>query len=98
MYIMLSGYLPFHGSTLSEIYDKIMDEDPSFDKSCWDNVSDEAIELIKRCLNRNWKKRITASEALNNSWFDNIAEKKLNPLSDEVYQSLRTYEANSILK
>lgn len=47
MYIMLSGFLPFHGNTMAEIYDKIIKEDPSFDNVCWENISNDAIQLIK---------------------------------------------------
>lgn len=98
MYILLSGFLPFHGNTLTEIYDKIMQEDPSFERKCWDKISDEAIELIKKCLERKPKNRISASKALESKWFEVVKEKKDNPLSDEVFQALKSYEANSLLK
>jgi calcium-dependent protein kinase len=98
MYILLSGYLPFFGSTLADIYDKIMEKKVNFEKPCWKAISEEAITLIKGCLNREPKNRITASDALKSSWFQAVKEKDENPLSNEVYQSLISYRANSILK
>jgi calcium-dependent protein kinase len=98
MYILLSGYLPFHGNTLSEIYDKIIEQDPSFERKCWEKVSDAAIELIKKCLTRKPKNRITAVKALESSWFKEVEEKEKNPLSEEVIQALKSYDANSVLK
>lgn len=98
MYILLSGYLPFHGNNLTEIYDKILEEEPSFERKCWENISDAAIELIKQCLCRKAKNRITAAKALESPWFEEVMEKETNPLSDEVLNSLKGYEANSMLK
>lgn len=98
MYILLSGYLPFYGNTLDEIYNKIMEEEPSFDRECWKNISDEAIKLLKKCLTRKPKNRITASKALESEWFKEVHEKEDNILSDDVLQSLKSYEANSLLK
>lgn len=98
MYILLSGYLPFFGSTLADIYDKIMEKEASFDKPCWDNVSKEAITLIKGCLERKSKKRFTATKALESTWFKEVSQKDENPLSDEVFTSLKDYKANSMLK
>ncbi|CAI2367388.1 unnamed protein product [Moneuplotes crassus] len=98
MYILLSGYLPFHGSNLAEICESIIEKEPNFDRDCWKNISNEAIDLIKSCLQKDPKSRVTASEALDSKWFSEIEDKEANQLSDAVYESLKAYDANSVLK
>lgn len=39
------------------------------DWTVWDNVSAEAIDLIKRLLDKNPLTRISAAEALGHPWF-----------------------------
>ena len=98
MYILLSGYLPFFGNTLSDIYAKITETEPSFDKPWWKDISDEAITLIKNWLKQSAKSRITAANALKSDWFQVVEDKDENILSADVYESLKGYRANSKLK
>lgn len=98
MYILLSGYLPFHGNSLTEICESIVEKEPNFDREWWKTISMEAVDLIKHCLQKNPKNRLTAAEALDSKWFSEIEDMETNHLSDGVYESLKTYEANSVLK
>ena len=43
---MLSGYAPFDGETQDEIFQTILDSKIDFSDSEWDNVSDEAKDLV----------------------------------------------------
>lgn len=72
MYILLCGYPPFNGQNNYEILEKIKTHDILFDNKIWENVSNEAICLIKHLLNRDSINRITAESALNHEWFNNI--------------------------
>ena len=69
MYILLCGQPPFSGETEEEIFDKIKKCDYNFAPKEFNYVSDNCKNLIKRLLEPNKKKRITAMEALKHPFF-----------------------------
>ena len=50
MYILLGGYPPFHDDNHATLYRKIKAADYAFDPQYWDQVSDDAKDLIKKML------------------------------------------------
>ena len=69
MYILLTGRPPFNGSTDEEIINEILRNEIDFEKYPWPVISMKAKTLIKKLLEKDFKKRITAEEALNDEWF-----------------------------
>lgn len=64
LYILLCGYPPFGGKNEEEIVARVKKGKYDFDPDDWSKVSNEAKDLIKKLLEYNPKKRITAEEAL----------------------------------
>ncbi len=71
-YIMLCGDPPFVGKNNNDIFNKIVNEEPNFDNSKWKNITIEAINFIKNCMNKNPQKRFSAEKALNHPWFKSL--------------------------
>ena len=69
VYILLGGYPPFHDDNHAILYRKIKAADYAFDPQYWDQVSDDAKDLIKKMLVVDPDKRLTASQALRHPWF-----------------------------
>ena len=63
-YILLCGSRPFWARTESEIFRSVLRADPNFDDSPWPSVSPEAKDFVKRLLNKDHRKRMTAAQAL----------------------------------
>ena len=63
-YILLCGSRPFWARTESGIFRSVLRSDPNFDDSPWPNVSPEAKDFVKRLLNKDHRKRMTAAQAL----------------------------------
>ena len=105
MYYLLSGRLPFNGEGEQEITNKIFEAKFEFDVEHFKNISEEAKDLIKKCLKYDPKKRITIQNALNHKFFDDLKEaityteeekiklKKLKTLNkkSKFYQLVMTY-------
>lgn len=68
-FLMLSGTLPFKSQTVKGTFEATLFTEPSFTDSLWDSVSPEAISFVKKCLEKNPIKRITAYRALDDPWF-----------------------------
>lgn len=63
-YILLCGSRPFWARTESGIFRSVLRADPNLDDSPWPSVSAEAKDFVKRFLNKDYRKRMTAVQAL----------------------------------
>jgi calcium-dependent protein kinase len=95
---MLSGEPPFYGENDDEIYSQILTADIKFDQNIWEDISEEAKDLIRKLLNKNQKNRLSAVEALSHPWIQNIDMKRINFLSIETLNAIVTnlYKYNAV--
>ncbi|KAE8729377.1 CDPK-related kinase 1 [Hibiscus syriacus] len=54
-YILLCGSRPFWARTESGIFRAVLKADPSFDEAPWPSLSPEAIDFVKRLLNKDYR-------------------------------------------
>ncbi|KAL1550655.1 CDPK-related kinase 6 [Salvia divinorum] len=95
-YILLCGSRPFWARTESGIFRSVLRADPNFHDVPWPSVSAEGKDFVKRVLNRDHRKRMTAVQALCHSWL-----RELNitiPLDIMIYRLVKTYIRASPLK
>jgi len=64
LYIMLSGKPPFNGSSDREILKKVAEGNYRLDGEIWQKRSDESKDLIRKLMEVDVSKRLTAMEAL----------------------------------
>jgi calcium-dependent protein kinase len=100
LYILLVGYPPFNGSDDKKIIDAVKKGKYTLDEPEWDDVSEEAIDLVKKCLTYDPDKRISASDALGHAWFKKFAkgEKVKKSLASRALGNLRSFRAEQKLK
>ena len=70
MYILLNGSPPFNGNTDQDILNSIKNKD--LDSRVLNTFSADAKDLISKFLNKDYKKRISAAEALDHPFFKKI--------------------------
>ena len=63
-YILLCGSRPFWARTESGIFRAVLRADPNFDDLPWPTSTAEAKDFVKRLLNKDYRKRMTAVQAL----------------------------------
>lgn len=68
LYILLVGYPPFWDEQQQKLYQQIKLGNYSFPSPEWDSVTDEAKNLITKLLEKDYRKRMTAEQALQHSW------------------------------
>ena len=76
LYILLVGYPPFDGKNNNEILEKVEKGSFRISGEDWDNVTEDAKDLIRELLQKKTSKRITAAEALKHPWIVKNADKK----------------------
>nr|AFP55594.1 serine/threonine protein kinase [Rosa rugosa] len=88
-YILLCGSRPFWARTESGIFRSVLRADPNFNDTPWPTVSPEAKDFVKRLLNKDHRKRMTAAQALTHPWLRD--ERRAVPLDLVIYKSVRSY-------
>lgn len=68
VYILLSGYLPFHGSTVQKMFRRIVKGQYSFHEQYWAGISEDAKDFVRNLLDINTSRRMSAEDALKHSW------------------------------
>ncbi|XP_039058849.1 LOW QUALITY PROTEIN: calcium-dependent protein kinase SK5-like [Hibiscus syriacus] len=98
LYILLSGVPPFWEETEMGIFRQILQGKIDFDSQPWPAISDSAKDLIRKMLDRNPKRRLTAHQVLCHPWIvdDTIAPDK--PLDSAVLSRLKQFSAMNKLK
>ncbi|XP_078435608.1 calcium-dependent protein kinase 10-like [Wolffia australiana] len=98
IYILLCGVPPFWAETEQGIFEQVLRGSPDFESDPWPSISDEAKDLVRRMLERNVGKRLTAHEVLCHPWVqeDGVAPNK--PLDSAVLSRLKRFSAMNKLK
>ncbi|KAM5576454.1 hypothetical protein ABKV19_007362 [Rosa sericea] len=96
-YVLLSGTRPFWAQTASGIFRAVLRSDPSFDESPWPSLSTEAKDFVKRLLNKDHRKRMTAAQALNHLWLRNYNDLRV-PLDILTFKLMKAYMHSSTLR
>ncbi|KAJ3698120.1 hypothetical protein LUZ61_001825 [Rhynchospora tenuis] len=96
-YILLCGSRPFWARSESGIFRAVLKAEPSFDEAPWPTLSSEAKDFVKKLLNKDYRKRMTAAQALCHPWIRDGQEVKI-PLDMMVYKLIRAYLSSSSLR
>jgi serine/threonine protein kinase len=97
MYIILSGFLPFSGTTPESVFKQVKEADYTFDHKEFESISQDAKDLISHLLEKDIKKRYTCSQALDHAWFTQHNNERV-VLDKNVVESLKNYNGQSCLK
>jgi len=104
MYILLCGTPPFFAGEENEIFDLIKEGKYSFRAEDWEDVSEEAKDLIRHLLKRDISMRFSAQQALSHVWLKNmdVLLKKDRNVSKKkivkVAENLKVFSANKKLQ
>ena len=101
MYILLTGIIP----TIHELFQQSEEKDVynlSFEFKEWNEISDQAKDMIKRMIVLDPEKRLSASEALQHRWFRILSSDSTEADSDfdhnELLKSLKNIGEDTLLK
>ncbi|CAH0521857.1 unnamed protein product [Peronospora belbahrii] len=70
LFILLCGYPPFPGVNHAKVLDKVVKAEYKFESPYWDEVSDEAKDLVSELLTVDRTKRLDVSGILAHPWMD----------------------------
>ena len=104
MYVLLTKKPPFNGEMTEEIIASIEKGEYDLKSPHFDKISNSALDLIQKLLNKDVEKRISAQEALNHPWFKEQQSRELyNEIVDQnivqkLLNNLKKYKKNSIIQ
>lgn len=67
-YILLCGFPPFYEENTAKLFETIMSASYDFPSPYWDDISEDAKNLIRRLLVVNPAERLTAEQVLQDNW------------------------------
>jgi len=85
-YILLSGYSPFYAENETGLFEKIMTAEYDFDNECWDDISNNAKNFIKKLLTKDPQKRLDVDGALEHPWLTESAPDKELNIGDKLIE------------
>lgn len=95
LFMILSGYPPFDGDNEAEIIRAVRSAELEFDDTIWQQVSDEAKDLIRHMLERDPIKRYSCSDIFQHPWMNQSHPK--TPLFIDI-NKLRQYQLSKKFK
>lgn len=75
-YLLLSGDTPFNGKNRQQLFKRISCDDPPFPEEKWDKISNEALDFVRKLLEKDPAKRLSAKQALSHMWLREIENGK----------------------
>ncbi|KAL1191518.1 CDPK-related kinase 7 [Cardamine amara subsp. amara] len=96
-YILLCGSRPFWARSESGIFRAVLKAEPNFEEAPWPSLSPDAVDFVKRLLNKDYRKRLTAAQALCHPWLVGSHELKI-PSDMIIYKLVKVYIMSSSLR
>ena len=99
LYLLLLGQAPFDGDDDDIICQKIVQEEIDYENSKIKALSPEAVDFMKKLLEKDPEKRISSSQALEHEWLKKFApHTKVNrAFSRKIYNNLSNFREESQL-
>ncbi|XP_077214202.1 calcium-dependent protein kinase 20-like [Tasmannia lanceolata] len=98
LYILLCGVPPFWAETEQGVAQAIIRSVVDFKRDPWPKISDNAKDLVKRMLNPDPKRRLTAQEVLEHPWLVNAKKAPNVPLGETVRARLKQFSVMNKFK
>lgn len=98
LYILLCGVPPFWAETEQGVAQAIIRSVVDFRRDPWPKVSENAKDLVKKMLDPDPKKRLTAQEVLDHPWLQNIKKAPNVSLGETVKARLKQFSVMNKLK
>ncbi|XP_004513770.1 calcium-dependent protein kinase 8-like [Cicer arietinum] len=98
LYILLCGVPPFWAETEQGVAQAIIRSVIDFKREPWPNVSDNAKDLVKKMLDPDPKRRLTAQEVLDHPWLQNAKTAPNVSLGETVRARLMQFSVMNKLK
>ena len=99
-YYLLTGSEPFKGETSNSIFAKILFTEPNYNTEKFKNISQNAIDFIKKCFEKDPDRRLSAKDGLKHIWFEPLFKKIYAPkfIDDNLLYNISTTKKFSQLK
>lgn len=109
-FFLLSGDLPFNATDQEAIFAQVRKGDYSFTAAVWQNVSQDAKDLVSRLLLKEWEvkkltdvqkditKRVTAADAMKCEWVKRLAPGSMKAEDPALLEHLRAFQDSNRLK
>jgi len=92
LYILLCGFPPFYEEEMPALFDQIMKARYDFPSPWWDDIPEDAKNMVKKLLIVDPTKRMTAAQVLADPWTANAPDTVINLGNLKKYNMMRKFK------
>ena len=92
-YLLLCGDTPFNGKNRQQLFRRISCDEPAFPDDKWGNVSDEAVDFVRKLLTKDPANRLSAQQPLSHKWL--VENNSMRAQPQQPPQQTRGLEASA---
>jgi len=85
LFIMLAGYQPFDADSLSDLYKLILSAKYNFNPKRWENISNDAKDLVRGLLTVDPQKRYSTKDIKTHPWILQHVKRKKKVKKECIY-------------
>lgn len=97
-YILLCGSRPFWARSESAVFRSIIKLEPNFEDDPWPSLPEDAKDFVKKLLHKDYRKRLTAAQALCHPWLSSTYQDITIPLDILTLKLVKSYIFTSPLR
>ncbi|KAJ5223072.1 uncharacterized protein N7469_009312 [Penicillium citrinum] len=94
LYTLLAGYPPFYDPDTKVLMKKVARGDYTFDSPWWDDVSNDAKDVVSKTLTVNTDERLSIEQFLDHPWFKELGDENDEPESPTTPKAEKTPDIN----
>ncbi|ODV77491.1 Pkinase-domain-containing protein [Suhomyces tanzawaensis NRRL Y-17324] len=98
LYTILCGFPPFYDEDPNQLTHKILNGDFEYLKPWWDEVSDDAKDLISQMINTDPETRISIDEIWQHPWVKEVSNDQSGNYFGEAYHEYEVHELDPFSK
>eukprot|EP00596_Hydrurales_sp_CCMP1899_P005124 CAMPEP_0119034806 /NCGR_PEP_ID=MMETSP1177-20130426/1811_1 /TAXON_ID=2985 /ORGANISM="Ochromonas sp, Strain CCMP1899" /LENGTH=765 /DNA_ID=CAMNT_0006992519 /DNA_START=107 /DNA_END=2404 /DNA_ORIENTATION=- len=98
LYILLCGCPPFYDDDNNELFLLIQKAEFDFPAKCWEDVSEDAKDLVTKLLVADPQRRLNAKESLAHPWLSEDSLSNKDPMPLDIAENLRIFNGKRKMK
>lgn len=95
IYLMLSGNYPYKVESEEKFLDKVKTQNLDFSKGIWVKISDQCVDFIRKLLNPNPQKRLSANRAIKHPWLKSEVDSSIMSIQTSFCDNIKNFKVTS---
>ena len=92
VYLMLSGGYPYKMEAEEVFLKRVKTQNLDFSKGIWGKISDQCVDFIRKLLNPNPQKRLSAARAIKHPWLKSEVDSSTMSIQTSFFDNIKNFK------